>query len=317
METSGPFQARDWMLFASVAALWGSSFLFIKLGAERLPIVWVALGRSGLAVATLALVPAARRSLPWRAWPRVALLGLVWMAVPFMLFPLAEQRVSSSMAGMLNATAPLWTAVFTTIAGRRLPGARLVGSLLIGFLGVAVMTWPSASGSAASWVGVALVLAATVLYGVAFTLAGPLQQQYGALPVIWRALLVSLVLQLPAGIVAGPPADVTPSGVLAVGALAVLSTAVAFVAFTTLAGRVGSARASVAVYLVPAVALVLGALTVHEHVPLAAIPGCALVLAGAYLTGRTQRPGTSPRPGTSRSTEQTTDHQPTERYAPT
>ena len=101
-------------------------------------------------------------------------------------------------------------------------------------------------------------------YGIAFNLAAPLQQRHGAPSVIWRAQIVALVLLTPLGLVSLPASSFAWSSLLAVAALGCLGTAFAFVAFTPLVGRVGSTRASVTVYFVPAVAIVLGVVFRHE-----------------------------------------------------
>jgi drug/metabolite transporter (DMT)-like permease len=130
------------------------------------------------------------------------------------------------------------------------------------------------------------VLAATLLYGVAFNLAGPLQRRHGALPVIWRAELVALALLLPSGLAAVPGSEFAWSSLAALVALGCLGTALAFAAFTTLAGRAGSTRASVTVYFLPPVAVGLGALVRDEPIAAASLLGTVLVVAGAYLVSR-------------------------------
>jgi drug/metabolite transporter (DMT)-like permease len=280
------FGTREWALLAAVAVMWGSSFLLIDVGVDHFRPELVALLRVAFGAATLAALPAARRAIPRSAWPLVALLGIVWMAVPFVLFPIAQQWIDSSLAGMLNAAAPLCTAAVAALAARRLPGRRRATGLLVGFAGVVAITWPSLGGARASAAGTGLVLAATLLYGVAFNLAGPLQQRHGALPIVWRAQLVALALLLPSGLAAVPASGFAWSSMAALVALGALCTALAFVAFTTLAGRAGSTPASVAVYFLPPIAIALGAVVRDEPIEVAAVLGTALVIAGAYLVSR-------------------------------
>jgi drug/metabolite transporter (DMT)-like permease len=282
------FGAVEWALVAGVAAMWGSSFLLIDLGVDHFRPELVALLRVAFGAATLAAIPAARRPIPRSAWPAVALLGVVWMTVPFVLFPVAQQWIDSSLAGMLNAAAPLFTAAVAGVAVRRLPARRQAAGLLIGFAGVVAITSPALGGAQASVTGIGLVLVATLLYGVAFNLAGPLQQRHGALPVIWRAELVAVALLLPSGLAAVPGSAFDWSSLAAIAALGCLGTALAFVAFTTLAGRAGSTRASVTVYFLPPVAIALGALVRDEPIAAVSVLGTALVVAGAYLVGRHQ-----------------------------
>ena len=290
------FAPAEWGLLASVAALWGSSFMFIDLALNTFAPPVVALGRLALGATTLSLVPRARRPVDRADLPRVALLGVVWMAVPLLLFPIAQQHVDSSVAGMINGAAPLFTGVVAAVMLRRLPGRRQLAGLAIGFLGVVAISAPNLGGASASAYGVGLLLVAVTLYGVAFNLAVPLQQRYGSLPVLLRAQAIAAALVLPAGL-AGIPAStwswISAGAVLALG---VLCTGVAFAAFTTLVGRVGGPRGSVATYVVPVVAVVLGVVVLDEHVTLLALVGMALVLVGAWLASRADTARPRPHP---------------------
>ncbi|MGH3355629.1 MAG: EamA family transporter, partial [Nocardioidaceae bacterium] len=122
------------------------------------------------------------------------------------------------------------------------------------------------------------------------------EERNGALPVIWRAQLVALVLLTPSGVVGVSGSSWSWPSMLAMVVLGALSTGVAFAAFTTLAGRVGASRGSVTVYFIPVVAIVLGVSLGGESVPPLALAGTGLVLLGAYLTSRRQGgrpPGTT------------------------
>ena len=283
------FGSADWGLLAGVAAMWGSSFLFIDIGVDHLAPELVALLRVVFGAATLAMVRAARGRVPRGSWPAIALLGVVWMAAPFVLFGVAQESIDSSLAGMLNSAAPLFTAIFAGLVARRLPSGRRAAGLAIGLAGVVAISWPAARDADASATGAALVVLATALYGVAFNVAGPLQRRHGALPVIWRAQLVALVLLAPFGLASVPASTFAWSSMLAVAVLGCLGTAVAYVAFTTLAGRVGSTRASITIYFLPAVAIVLGAVFRDERIAAISLLGTALVTAGAYLTSRAEK----------------------------
>jgi len=133
---------------------------------------------------------------------------------------------------------------------------------------------------------VSLVLLAVLCYGVAVNIAVPLQQRYGALPVLLRAQLVALVLLAPAALVSLPNSDFAWSSALAVVALGFFGTGWAFVAMTTLVGRVGATRGSVAIYFLPVVAIALGVIFRDETIAAISLVGTGLVLAGAYLTSR-------------------------------
>ena len=287
------FGVREWGLLAGVALIWGSSYLFIDVGLEALAPGVIAVTRVVLGLAALALVPAARRPIGREDLARVAFLGVIWTGLPMILFPVAQQWIDSSVAGMLNGAVPLAGAAWAVVLLRRpLPRLHAVG-LLIGFAGVLAISWPQLQGSRATTLGAALVILAVVLYGLAVNLAVPLQQRHGALPVLLRAQVAALVLLLPFGVWGLRDSSFAWPSVLAMVPLGVLGTGVAFVLMTTLVGRVGGPRGAVATYFIPVVAIVLGVLLLGERVAPAALAGTALVVGGAWLTSP---PAVTPAP---------------------
>lgn len=281
------FTPVDWALLAAVALMWGSSFLLIEIGLVHLQPAAVAWLRLLFGAAALACIPSSRKPIRRSDWPPVALLGLVWMAGPFLLFAVAQQSIASSLAGMVNGAAPLFTVAIASLWSRSVPVGRQALGLVLGFAGVLAVNWPAAQGAGGTAFGAGLVVIATMLYGVAFNLAVPLEERNGALPVIWRAQLVAVVLVAPPGVVGLAGSSFAWSSLAAMVVLGALSTGVAFAAFTTLVGRVGAPRGSVTVYFIPAVAILLGVIVRDETVAAIALVGTALILVGAYLTSRT------------------------------
>jgi drug/metabolite transporter (DMT)-like permease len=135
-------------------------------------------------------------------------------------------------------------------------------------------------------VGVALVVVAVALYGVAFNLTGSLQRRHGALPTILRAELVALALVAPAALASVGECRVGLQSLAAVAVLGAVSTGAAFALFSRLAGGIGAVRASVVTYLLPGIALALGVLVRGEQIAPVAVAGGALVVAGAWVVGR-------------------------------
>lgn len=285
------FGPTEWGLLAVAALIWGSSFLWIEYGLEsfRPPVVTTA--RVALGVVALAMVPAARRtSIDVGDWPRVVLLAVTWMAVPLLVFPVAQRWIDSSLAGMLNGAVPLTTALVAVLVSRALPGRVQLVGLLVGFAGVVCIALPSIGEADNSALGIALCLGAVLCYGVGANTAVPLQQRYGALPVLLRALLVALVIVAPIGLAAVPGSEWSGGSAAAMLPLGLLGTGWAYVAFTTLSGRAGATRGAVAIYFTPVVAIVLGVLVRNEHVAALALLGAALVMLGAWLTSRREVP---------------------------
>ena len=241
------------------------------------------------AAALLWLVPAARRPVAAADWPRLAALSVVWVAAPFTIFPIAQQWVNSALTGMLNGAMPIFAAGVATLLMRRVPRrVRLVG-LVLGFAGVTVIARTSAAQGASSAVGVALILVATLCYGVAVNLAVPLQRRYGSLPVVARMLALATAWTAPFGIVSLPGSSFGWPSLLAVLAVGLLGTAAAYLIMGTLVGRVGSVRASFITYLIPVVALFLGVLLRGDRVGTPAVAGVVLATAGALLAARREQ----------------------------
>ncbi len=280
------FGAAEWSLLTAIAVIWGSSFLFMAVGLEAFRPGVVTLARVGLGAVTLALVPAARRGVERADLPRIALLGVIWIGIPLSLFPIAQQWIDSSVAGMLNGAMPIASATWATVLLRRLPGWRQLIGIATGFVGVVAISLPEVVDSSATALGTALVVLAIVLYGLSTNVAVPLQQRYGALPVLFRAQLAALVIVVPYGLIQLPGSTWDWGSAAAMVPLGVLGTALAFVFMATLVGRVGATRGSIAIYFVPIVAMVLGAAVLDERIEPLAMAGVAFVLVGAWFASR-------------------------------
>lgn len=285
------FTAKDWGLFLSLALIWGSSFLFIAVGLDAFHPGLVTLLRVALGAGFLALLPRTRVvRIDREDRGRVALLAAIWVAIPFTLFPIAQQWIDSAIAGMLNGATPLFTALLATLLFRSLPGPLQIAGLLVGFGGILAIALPSAGGGTTAAIGVALVVLATIGYAVSLNMVPPLQQKYGSLPLMARVQWMAVPMVVPFGLVGLGDSSFAWSSLLAVAAIGVLGTGLAFVLMGTLAGSVGATRASFLTYLIPVVALVLGVVFRSEVISPIAILGVGLVIAGAILASRRETP---------------------------
>ena len=276
----------DWLLLVTAAGIWGSSFLFmdIALDAEHPGLVaWL---RPLLGLAFMAGVPSARRPVDRSDNPRLFLLGLLWMAVPLSMFPLAQTWIDSSIAGMMNSGMP----VTTLIAGATLFGVathrvQVVG-VAVGIVGLLMIGIPTASVGDTSAVGVLLVVMAVSCYGVAANIAGPLQRRYGSPAVLLRVLVVASLATTPWGLVGLAGSGFAWSAVAANLAVGVGGTGIAYVAAASLIGRVGPVRMSAVTYVVPVVAAVLGVTVLGETLGVLQVSGALVLVGGAWLTTR-------------------------------
>jgi drug/metabolite transporter (DMT)-like permease len=272
----------DWALLVVPGVIWGASFLFIAEGLAAVEPNGVTFTRLAIGFLTLSLFPSARRPVARTDWAGTAALGVLWFAFPLSMFPFAEQHVSSALTGMLNGATPLFVAAVAGLIAHRLPDRGTLAGLIVGFGGAVVMAIP-ALGGASSAFGVSLIIAALASYGIALNVARPLQQRNGAIPVIWRALGVALILTAPLGLPAVLEGDWTLRPALAMLGLGAGGTAIATILTATAAGRMGATKASVSAFLIPVVALVLGVTIRHEHVTTVSLIGAAICLSGAFI----------------------------------
>ena len=278
-----------------MAIIWGASFLFIDIGLDALPPGVITLMRVGLGAVALAVLPLPRQHVRIRTEDRVRLvtLSVVWVAVPFTLFPIAEQHISSAVAGLLNGGTPIFAAIFAMVLLRQpTRGAQLLG-IAVGFVGVVFVSLPSIGEGSSEAFGVALIVLATICYGFALNLAGPMQQRYGSVNLMAKVLALATIWTAPYGLWQVDDASWEIGPVLAVAVLGIVGTGIAFALMGTLVGRVGSTRASFITYLIPVVALVLGVVFRDDEVFVLELIGVGFVIGGAFLASRAT--ATSPK----------------------
>jgi drug/metabolite transporter (DMT)-like permease len=289
------FDTRAWLLFAAMAILWGIPYLFIKQAVDSYSPAAVVAGRTllgGLILLPFALrQKALRPALPKIGW--ILAFGAIEMAGPFLLLGHAEQTLPSGLTGLLVATVPLFAAIIALGGGDRsvLKPSRAIG-LVIGFAGVAIIVaGPGlAIEGGGGLIAVGEVLLVALLYAIApFVIATKLRD-VPALGTITLALLAVGIFYLPIGVLTQHEMP-TLTSTMALVALAVLCTAVAFIVFFALIARVGPVRAPLFTYVNPVVAIVLGLIVLGEPLTLGLLFGFPLVILGCWLaaTGGTLR----------------------------
>ena len=274
---------RDALLLLLLSSIWGASFLFIKVGVDVLEPSVAAFGRVLFgALFLLALLPGRKGLTPLRGLlVPVVVLGALNNAVPFWLLGFAETRLDSGLTAVIQTAAPIFTVLLASRVdvSQRVTGARLIG-IAIGFAGTTLLVGVQSGGdlvAALAVIGVALCYAFSVLYaGRRLRGAPPLQVSFGQLAVASLLLAPFGLSQLPA---TAPGAKVW----LAVLALGVLGSGIAYLLYFALIASAGASRAILVTYLVPAFALVYGAAFLDEAVTAVALAGLALVLTGTAL----------------------------------
>ncbi|HSV65506.1 MAG TPA: DMT family transporter [Mycobacteriales bacterium] len=285
-----------------LAALWGSSFLWIKIALEGMSPIQLVLVRLALGAAVV-LVLARLRGLRLprgrAVWSRLLVAATLANALPFWLFAVGERTVDSAVAGVLNGTTPLWT-VLVALAARteaRLSPRRL-GGLAVGFAGTLVIFEPWDAGTPiASWGGLACLLAA-MCYGVSFVFMGRTLANRGIAPLalsagqLVAATMVTAAVTPFAGL---QPLHLRAGAVAAVAVLGALGTGVAYVLNYRLITDEGATATSTVTYLIPVAAVLLGAVVLAEPITVNVALGMVLVLAGVALAQRRRPAGVSGR----------------------
>ncbi|MFE1265548.1 DMT family transporter [Streptomyces albogriseolus] len=290
---SAPARPRlDWRLrFAALSLIWGFSFLLIKVGTQGYAPFQVTLGRLAFGTAVLAVAMAVRREgLPRgaRTWMHLAVAGFLLNALPFSLFAFAELTIPSTLAGICNATSPLWGMALSLVALREDRPTRVrVAGLGLGFLGVLTVlgAWQGFQGLDAR--GTTLALLASLSYPVGWiyvrrTLAGSSHSHLSLtggqllLATVQLAVVTPLFTSVPSSLAVGP--------LLAIAALGTLGTGLAVLVQYGIVAEVGPTTGQMVTYFVPVIAAAAGILLLGETLTWSTPVGAAVVLAGAALT---------------------------------
>ena len=289
-DTNLQFGWFEWLLALGMALTWGSSFLLIDIIIRDAPATFVPFGRSFFGMVALFFVPGSRQKIDRRHQPRLLILGLIWMALPFLLFPLAEQTVASSIAGMMNGALPVVVAIITAIWVRKAPSLQRIFAVVVGFIGIFLIAAPSIrDGGSADVKGIVYLTLALLCYAVGLNIARPLQAIYSPATLMLRVVALSTLLSAPLGIVALRSTTFSIGMIGATVFLGALGSGFAFLLFGTLLKRTGPVRSMIPTYFTPIVGTFLGVLFNDEKILLLSIVGMLIVIFGAWLTSRPEK----------------------------
>jgi drug/metabolite transporter (DMT)-like permease len=293
MKTSTLKMGRlEWLLLLLLALLWGSSFLFMKIAVQALPVFTVVLGRIGIAALLVSGFVYARR-LRWpktaKRWGQLILLGFLRAGLPISLFVWAGTQIDSNLSGILNSTTPLFTAIVAhaLTQDEKLNGARITG-ILLGMAGVIMLIGISVlQGLGSNVLGQLAILGATCSYGFSNVYG----RRFKDMPVAVSTaglLFGATVIILPLALVFDQPWTLHFSlqPTLAVLVLAVVNTAIAFLVWLTLILRAGATHTAQVTFIIPFVSIVLGFLFLGEQIGWNALVGLGFILMGLAVSRR-------------------------------
>ena len=293
---------KDSIALLLLSAIWGSSYLFIAIGAEALPPITLVAIRLLIGAAALQIVLRLRGIRLPRS-PKVlaalAFMGLVNNVIPFTLITWAvtpgPQQLNSGLAAVLTAAVPIFTVIIAHFAlkDERFTALRALG-VLVGFAGVAALMSPRLSGAGGdqSLSGAAAVVGAAISYAVAVTFSRRVLSTLppiviGAMQMTWSVLLL-----IPLSLLVDRPslADTPARAWFAVAWLGLLGSGIAYILFFRLIQSIGATRTAMVTYLMPVVAVILGAVFNNESIHWTLIAGLLLVVGGAALVNRKPKP---------------------------
>jgi drug/metabolite transporter (DMT)-like permease len=288
----------DWALLMALVAMWGSAFLFIKLGVATVPPMTLVAARLVLGVAVLlplVYMLGLRLPPPGAAWLPFILLALLGNAIPFYLITWGQQTVPSALAGILMAAMPLATMVLAhfTVAGEHMTRNRVLGFAL-GFLGIMSLMGPAAlgglGGSSLDVLAQLAILAGALCYAANSVLTRRLVKSEFLVSAT-AMLLVASVVVVPIALVIDRPWELAPSAssILSILWLGVGPTAVATICYFQLISSAGPTFMSIVNYLSPCIAVVLGVALLGEEPGVSAYAGLALILTGIAVSQLARR----------------------------
>ena len=289
---------RGYAALLLLALIWGASFLFIKLAVRDMSPATLVLSRAVLGAVTLGLIFAARRQTPIPAGTRTRLLPFLVMAIfgsllPWFAFGFGELSISSALASILNATTPLWTAVFAYwVTPAERPSALNYLGVAVGFLGTGIVIAPDLMGHPlrATTLGTLAVAGAAASYAVAALVQRRRLRGVSPLQVgFWQLALTAPL----AFIVAFPTIGATRLGwtsIMAMLALGVGGSGIAYLLYYFMMNTLGATRATTVTFLLPVTAVFWGASLLNESITLPILAGMVVILLGVFLTSRPRTP---------------------------
>jgi drug/metabolite transporter (DMT)-like permease len=281
--------AADVARLLTLAALWGGSFAFIRVAVASTGPLWLAASRVTLAFLALFAVALLRRNMPAlrERWRDFFVLGVVNSALPFAFFCFAEQFIGGSTAAVLNATSPFFATLVAALWLRdRITPAKVTGMILgIGGVGLLVGWQPQAlSGNVLLAVGACL--AAALCYGISSVYAKARMIGVPSFAIALYSQMAAALVFVPALPFAPLPGPLTPLVAANIIALALASTAVAYLLYFRLIATIGPARALTVTFLSPLFGLLWGYLFLGEPIGVNMLAGCAIILMGTWLALR-------------------------------
>jgi drug/metabolite transporter (DMT)-like permease len=283
-------QVKNFLLLLLLSSLWGPSFLFIKVAVEYVEPFTITTFRVGVASLLLYTVLKFKKiNLPkfGLIWKHFAVMAIFGSGLPFALFNIGEQYVSSSLAAILNGTVPLFTLIIAHFATKndRLTKAKFYGAI-IGFVGLLILVLPSLIGVKATFFGIIAILAATASYAIGFVYSKKYIIGIKPLVASTSQLFLATLFLLPLALIFENPSSIISApnkAILSILGLSILGTAFAFILFYKIMDLTSATYVSMVNYMVPIFGVILGIVVLGERLSWNSALGCLVILMGVMI----------------------------------
>lgn len=292
-------QSGDLARLLLLAGLWGGSFAFMRVAVPTLGPLWLAFSRVALAFLALLALAWARRAVPpfFAHWRNYAFIGVVNSALPFALFCFAEQYVGAAVAAILNATSPFFAAAVATLWLKEPLSRRKLGGMAFGLAGVVLIVgWSPQALTGMMLPATLACLGAALCYGVASVYVKRRMAHTPSFAIALYSQFTAAAVLAPALPFVPRPGPLTPLVMGNALALALASTALAYLLYFRLIATIGPARALTVTFLIPVFGVLWGFVFLGEPLSANTLSGCALILGGTWIAvrGAPARSGASP-----------------------
>ena len=285
-------ESKDWVLLISLAAIWGSAFMFIKISAVEFgPILLVTLRLLIAGLVFMPLLLKKQNRLQFKPYlPSILIIAVVSNALPFTLFAFASLGATSNMLGILNGTTAFLTTVIAYFWLKEFISSKQIVGLFLGFIGVVILVNP-ANGSSTILASMC-ALVGSLCYAFNGNYLQKYHQNSNKIVLIGWSMLFGGLLMLPIAVFNLPNQMPNFNSFLALLWLAVVSTGIGYLAYVRLIDRIGAVKTSTLTYLLPVFSIIWGAIFLNENITLIIFGGFMFVMMGMYFANSVKKPNT-------------------------
>ncbi len=279
-------KSRDVVDLLILGAIWGASFLFMRVAVPAFGAIPLIAARVGIGAIFLVIVLARRGGLHhlYENAGKLTVLGAMNSAIPFCLFAYAVLTVTAGFASVLNSTTPLFGALVAFVWLRDRPAPMRIAGLVVGFAGVLVLVWGRLSLTGeGDGLAVLAGLTAALLYGIAANYTKKQLSSVDSLVIATGSLIAATAILFPLAVMYWPATQPSPTSWMSAALLGVICTGIAYILYFRLLRRVGPSKTLAVTYLIPAFGVLWGQLFLHEPITASMLVGCAVILTGTTL----------------------------------